>query len=308
MAGYALRRIRARTFGWSVPLLILLPALPAAGRTAPPASQRQAEQSGLLRFISRMPELINQSLPMLQPGGAYWIYARPSFGNPLHGGYLRLNLGAWFKPTNHLSLNVGSQSYVWKDARQNNATRRGFYGASAGIKYEQALSGPPGSAMSFGVNYSTPVSRPPLVLTDGHRHVQPYVSFSRPLHPQTRLVGYLTLGADFLNRSALPSNFAVNELHANSLTFSVGVSRPWRRFSGSLTLSGASTALVGKGARQVFSLNPEVFVPLFPHRIRFARVTLVLGVKATVGPDGRQFGSGASVRWDFRSRPYENNE
>jgi len=272
---------------------------------APASGATPTEETGLLRFISRMPELIDQSLPMLQPGGAYWVYARPRFGNPFHGGFFRLDLGGWLKVTDHWSLNAGTQSYVWRDVNDRNATRAGFYGATSGVKYETTLSSPAGSAMSFGLNYSTPVSQPPIVLTDGYRHLDPFFGYSRPLDPKTRLVGFVTFGADFLNRSSLPANFGVNELHSNSLGFSIGASRPWKHFSASLTLNGASTALLGRGGRQVFGLTPQVYIPLFPHRIRFARITLVLSGKAIDGPDGRQFGSGASIHWDLRSRPYE---
>lgn len=51
-----------------------------------------------------------------------------------------------------------------------------------------------------------------------------------------------------------------------------------------------------------------MYIPLFPGRIKFARITLVLSAKVVVGPDGRQFGSGASVHWDLRSRPYEESQ
>ena len=284
---------------------ILAIAGAAAAEELQPATAASTEEASLFRFLSRMPELISQNLPMFQPGGAYWIYARPRFGNPLQGGFFRLDLGAWFKATDHLSLNAGSQSYVWRDASEHDATRRGFYGVSSGVKYETSLSSPAGSAMSAGLNYSTPVSRPPLVLVDGFRHTDPYVSYSRPLNPKNRLVGFATFGADLLNRTPLPANFGVNELHSNSLGLSVGASRPWRHFSASLTLNSATTELLSKHGQQVFGLVPQIFVPLFPGRIRFARVTLVLSGKAITGPDGRQFGSGLSVHWDLRSRPYE---
>jgi len=289
--------------------LVVVPALPAqtvgtAGSPPPAATVPAPENSGLLRFINRMPELISQTLPRLEPGGSYWFYARPRFGDPLAGDFFRLGLGGWLRVTDHLSLNAGTQSYIWRDANEHDATREGLFSANTGVKYVLPLSNPVDSAVSFGVNFASPVSRPPIDLIDGCRHTDAYVSYTRPLVPKIRLVGFSTLGTDLLAHTPLPSNFAVNELHSDSLTFSVGVSRPWQRFSASLSLSGATSALLSKHGRQVVGLYPQVFIPLFPTRIRFARITLVLGGKAMTGPDGRQVGAAASLRWDFRSRPY----
>ena len=94
--GRRLARLSAR-------VLVLCPLLRAdtasADSPAPPAATIPAEQSALVRFINRMPELINQALPELQPGGAYWLYARPRFGNPFRGGFFRIDrtkrTGAW---------------------------------------------------------------------------------------------------------------------------------------------------------------------------------------------------------------------
>jgi len=279
---------------------------PTAGGPSSGGAAPAPESNSLLRFINRMPELISQTLPRLEPGGSYWFYARPRFGNPLKGDFFRLGLGGWLKVTDHLSLNAGAQSYVWRDAGEHDATREGLFSANAGVKYVIPLPTPADSAVSLGVNFSSPVSRPPVDLVDGYRHTDPYLGYARPLVPRIRLVAFSTLGADLLARTPLPANFAVNQLHSDSLTFSVGVSRPWRRFSASLALNGATSALLSRHGRQVVSLNPQIFVPLFPTRIHFARITVVLGGKALTGPDGRQIGGSASLRWDFRSRPYGN--
>jgi hypothetical protein len=289
--------------------VVVAPALraqtAATADQAPPAGAVPApDANGLLRFINRMPELISQTLPKLDPEGAYWFYARPRFGDPFKGDFFRLGLGGWLKVTDHLSLNAGTQTYIWRDANENDVVRSGLFSVNTGVKYVLPLSTPVDSVMSFGLNFASPVSRPPIDLVDGYRHTDPYFSYSRPLVPRIRLVAFSTLGADLLDRTPLPTNFGTNELHANSLFFSVGVSRPWKRFSASLALNGATTALLSKPGRQVVSLNPQVFIPLFPTRITFARITIALGGKALTGPDGRQFGASASLRWDFRSRPY----
>jgi len=261
------------------------------------------ESATLFRFMNTLPELLNQDLPFLAPGGAYWFYGQPHFGNPFQGKYFRLDAGGWVKVTDALEFNAGAQSYIWRDQGDNNLTRYGFYGMNSGLKYSRSLTSVAGSAIGVGVNYSTPVGSPPLSLTDGWRHTDPYVTYSRPLIPSLVLVGYSTLGVDLLNGSSLPGQFGVNVLHSNSITFSVGASRQWPRFTGSLTLSGATNELVSHEGRQVFTLGPQVFIPVFRGRLPRWHLRVVLGAHATDGPDGRQFGASANLNVNFKSKP-----
>jgi hypothetical protein len=174
---------------------------------------------------------------------------------------------------------------------------------NAGVKYAVGLSSPVGSAISFGVDHSSPVGRPPIELTDGYRHTDPFVTYTRPLIPSLDLVGYSSLGLDLLAHSPLPSNFGINELHSNAVTFSIGASRRWSLFTGSVTLSGATTEFVSKNGRQVFTLSPQIFIPVFRQRLPRWHVRFVLGAHVTDGPDGRQIGASTAVNINFNSKP-----
>jgi len=264
---------------------------------------RAQEGGGLLPFMNRLPELVDQHLPFLAPGGTYWFYARPHLGNPLKGDYFRLDGGGWLKLNDNVDLNAGAQGFIWRDDNDSDNTRYGVYGYNLGIKYARAVSPQTGSAISVGINYSSPLGRPPITLTDGWRHTDPYVTYTRPLIPSIKLVGYSTLGLDLLAHSPLPGQFGTNVLHSNSITFSVGASRQWKYFVGSLTLSGATSELVSKEGRQVFTLNPQAFVPLLRHRLPRWHMIGVLGAHATDGPDGRQFGASGSININFKSTP-----
>jgi len=261
----------------------LLAASAAAARADAPAAAQ--EQGGVLAFMNRLPELVNQDLPFLVPGGTFWFYGRPKFGDPFEGKYFRLDGGGWLKLTDTIDVNVGAQTFIWRDENEGNETRYGLYGMNAGIKYARPLSAQAGSAFSVGVNFSTPVGRPPLALTDGWRHTDPYVTYTRPVFPSLKLVGYSSLGLDLLAHSPLPGTFGTNVLHSNSITASVGVSRQWQRFYGSLTLNGATGELVSKEGRQVVTLNPQVFVPLFRQRLPRWHLLGVLSGRAVDGPD-----------------------
>jgi len=220
---------------FALPLFCLTEA-----RSDPPATPAEP---GFLGFMNRLPELVDNELPFFAPRGAYWFYARPSIGSPFAGKYLRLDSGIWVKVTKSIDFNAGAQSYVWRDQTANDATRWGFYGANAGIKYNRSLAGPIGTAMSVGLNFSTPISVPPIVLTDGYRHTDPYVTYTRPLSVRLRLVGFASLGANLLaHYQPLPSNFGDNQLHSNSLNGTLGATREFKYFTASTTLNGATTA------------------------------------------------------------------
>ncbi len=272
-------------------------------RAEPDQPASNQDFGSLFRFMNTLPELIDQNLPFLERGGTYWFYVHPHLGNPFQGKYFRLDTGGWLKVTDSLDLNLGAQSYFWRDPDDKNATRLGFYGANLGVKYSRALSSPKGAAISLGIDHSSPLGRPPISLVDGVRHTVPYVTYSRPLIPSLRLVGYATFGLDLVARTNLPESFRVNELHSDSITCSVGASREWSRLAGSITLSGATTELMGHGGRQVFNLNPQVFVPVFRKRLPRWHATAVLGTHFTTGPDGRQVGANVSINVNFKSRP-----
>jgi hypothetical protein len=280
----------------------------AEARSDTPIAPAPPER-GFLGFMDRLPELVNDDLPFLAPRGAYWFYARPSIGNPFDGKYFRLDGGTWIKVTKSIDFNLGAQSYAWRDQTVNDTTRWGFYGANAGIKYNRSLPGPAGTAMSAGLNFSTPISEPPLVLTDGYRHTDPYITYTRPLSARLHLVGFATFGADLLaHYSPLPSNFGDNQLHSNSLNASLGVTREFKYFTASTTVSGGTTALMSKHALQVFSLNPKIvipvehFLPSLCGKLPHWHFYLNLNAHAATGPDSQQFGGGASMSVNFDSR------
>jgi hypothetical protein len=261
------------------------------------------ETQGLFGFMNRLPELINPNLPFLMPGGTFWFYVRPRFNNPLQGKWFRMDDGFWLKVTEYFDINFGAQPYIWRDPDDQNRTRWGFTGIYGGIKYAKYIAIVQGSEMSFGINCATPVGRPPISLIDGYRHTDPYVTYTQPIVPRLRVVGYSTLGLDLLAHSPMPSNFGTNQLHTDSITFSVGASREWRRFTGFLTLSGSTNEFISKDGRQVFTLTPQVIYPLLFLRQSLPRwnIRVVGSTHVTDGPDGRQYGASASVHIDFRS-------
>ena len=270
-----------------------LPRLAAADETAPPAAGTAAPQWDFFQFVDDLPDSVADVLPNKKPVGALQLYLRPRYGDLIRRDYLRMPFGARLQVTDNIECTGELQSYFTHGLA--GSAGYGFSGLLLGVKYEHVPPTPESGAFSAGVNYATPFSRPPQELTDGHRHLLPYLAVARPLVPQGHVLGYAALGADLLQHTALPAHFGRNELHANSLVLTAGAAREWPRLRVALTASLASTALMSNERRQVFALMPEVILPLRPAGAH-TRVLFTLGGHAVWGPDGQELGISSSIR------------
>ena len=148
-------------------------------------------------------------------------YARPHLGDFFHRDYLRLPVGARAQITDHVELNTEVEGYFTHGLRDTAG-----YGLSRfriGGKYEEVMSTLHPLGWSTGLDFETPLSRPPMELTDGHRHLLPFLAFSKVILPDSKVVGYTGFHFDFLSHTPLPANFGRNQLHSNSTTFGAGL-------------------------------------------------------------------------------------
>jgi hypothetical protein len=176
----------------------------------------------------------------------------------------------------------------------------GLFSTTFGAKWQAVPVTENHGGLGFGLDYRTPFTNSPIGLTDGYRHVQPYVTATRVLVADWRLLGYANLAGNFLEHTNLPSNFGRNQLHANSLALAVGVGRQWSFCQTSLTARLASTALTSDEDRRNFQLRPEVAFPLRRNPAARTQILLTLGGRVMWGPDGRQVNTNGGVRVNFR--------
>lgn len=280
-------------------LAVLLGGFIAQARSAETPTPAETAKSvsiwDLDELLDHLPDLSELEVPGFRPTGAVKFYVRPHFGDLLHRDYLRVPVGARAKVTNHIELRSELEGYFTHGLGSGSAGY-GLSRARVGAQHEQVLRSPSDTGLAVGFDFDTPVSRPPVELNDGHRHTLPYVSVTRPLVPEWKLVGYANLGADFIAHTMLPANFGRNALHGNSLSFSAGVAREWPRFRASFTASVASTSLTSDENHHVFALRPDVIFPLTRRPNARTRLMLTLGPRAVWGPDGTDFGVSSSLR------------
>lgn len=279
-------------------------AIAAVAADAAPAVASSTARSAwdLTEFIDGLPDLLAERLPGFDRSGALRLYVRPHFGDVIHRDYLRVPFGARAKITTNVESSAELQTYFTHGI--SDAAGYGLSGLRLGTKCEHLLpSLNDGAGVSLGLNYLTPLSRPPTDLTDGYRHFQPYLAATRPIMPAWKLLGYASIGADLLSRTHLAPHFGRNQLHSNSLLFVGGAAREFKRFRASLTASVSTSALVSDEYKNVYALRPEIVVPWRPRPSSRTLVHLTVSGRSIWGPDGHEIGLSSSVRFEFLLRP-----
>lgn len=251
-------------------------------------------------FIDGLPDLLSDRLPGFDPSGAVRAYVRPHFGDFIHRDYVRVPFGARAKLSEQVESSAELQGYFTHG--MSDAAGYGLSTLRLGTKCERLLPVLNDGGISIGLNYETPLGRPPIELSDGHRHLQPYVAATRPIAPKWKLLGYASVSADFLDQTALPAHFGRNQLHTNSLTLTAGAAREWPRFRASLTASAATSSLLSDEHGNVFALRPEIVFPWKARATARTQILFTVGGRAIHGPDGTEFGVSSSMRIDFLLR------
>lgn len=258
----------------------------------------ESTRLALASFIDRLPDLLDLGLPSFAPPGTVRLYSHPRFGDLLHEDYFRLPVGAAIKVSQNVELNTEVGSYFTHGLGDN--VGYGLYEVRLGGKTEFAVS--PDAGWSAGLDYVTPVSRPPFEITDGVRHTMPYVTHTRTIAPRWGLVGFATFGVDLIDHTVLPENFRQNQLHNNSTILTLGVAREWRRMHVILRVFDGTTYFMARDHENVFGLRPSLGIPILRRPDGSPRATATFEGRAIWGPDGFETGINTSIRVDLRYR------
>jgi hypothetical protein len=278
-----------------------LTAIVASAQSTVPS--QATSLSNLGELLDRLPDFSRFGMPSFMPKDVFQFYSSPHFGDFIHRDYMRVPLGIRAKIDQDFDVRAELEGYFTHGLA--GSAGYGLDRLVIGFKYDSPKAQPvsPEMTWSTGVDFITPLSRPPLDLIDGYRHIVPYVAVSKLLVPDSGLVGYSTLGVDLLSHTELPSNFGRNQLHSNSFTVSGGLSRDWKKFQTLLTASYSSTALLSNEYHQVFGLRPAIVFPLTRWQGRHTRLTATIGGWSIWGPDGHELGASGSVRVEFNYKP-----
>lgn len=281
-------------------LAMVAPARASLLQAVPDAASQafQNQRVALASFLDQLPDLADLGLPTFAPPGAIRLYAHPKFGDLLHEDYFRLPVGARIKLRHNFEFNTELAAYFTHGLRDS--VGNGLYEGRIGLKHERAFS--PDSGASSGIDFITPLSRPPYDITDGIRHTLPYITVTHTVMPSCGLVGFATFGADLIDHTSLPENFRKNELRANALNLTLGLAREWRRMHVIVKVSDGNTALMSRLHQNVFGIRPSIGIPFLRREDGTPRFTGTFEGRAVWGPDGFETGVTTSVRFDLRYR------
>jgi hypothetical protein len=112
---------------------------------------------------------------------------------------------------------------------------------------------------------------------------------------------FVTLGTDLIWRSSVPGEFTKNQPHSDSMGVSTGFFYDRNQIKYTLVTSYWTTSLIGQGNRQFTSVNPSILFQLPPALKFHAKGNWIvgLGLKASFGPDGTDFGASVKLRGEF---------
>jgi hypothetical protein len=271
---------------------------PAPQESAPAPSPPPANPDQY--SLSRLSGLFTIDLPKTERRGNIRFTFQPHFRDIIDKSYLRTPLEFRWGVNDHFELNSELDTYLTHGLRKANSG----YGLSSlhlGSKYAWHLWLKPVWDTSVGFNSTIPVSRPPIELTDGHRHFTPYIVFGRKLDGVKGLSGFLHTSVDFLAKSPTPGNFGQNEPHSDSLTVTPGLLYERKAWHYALEVDCTTTRFIGTGSHDFLSIRPGVIWDLPMAFIFRGRGHWLVGfnVTAVFGPDGNTISTGGRFRGEI---------
>jgi len=277
----------------------LAAAEPAANSAPPatPAGQGQPSDDDL-----RVRGVFNSVLPRTEKKHSLRLIVHPHVGDLTRKDNLRTAIGFRYGITTRWEATLEADAYFSHGLKAKAFFEEsGFSTLHLGTKYRLGEVFVPGWDTSVGVDYATPIGSPPIDVTDGLRHIAPYITASHPLAraPGWRVFG--GFGVDDVTQVAARGELEKNELGDDSVNFSTGVL--WERGTTTYALEAtyATTRLTSAANRDVFALRPSVLWVL-PAKYTFnskGKWLFGVGLRLSHGPDGNDIGLNAKLRVNF---------
>jgi len=285
----------------SAPALVPAPqeSSPTPNAAAPESAEAPvaAPANGDQRSFSRFPGLFEIDLPKTERRGNIRFIFQPRFRDLLDKSYLRIPFEFRWGVNDHFELNSDIDTYGPHGLRKA-TTGYGLSTLHFGAKYAWHVWLKPTWDTSVGFNSTIPVSRPPVELTDGHRHLTPYIVFGRKVDGVKGLSGFIHTSIDFIAKSPTLGNFGRNEPHSDSLTVTPGLLYNRKVWHYTLEVDCATTRLIGTGNHDFLTIRPGVIWDLPKSLVFHARGRWLAGfnVTAAFGPDGNTISTGGRFR------------
>lgn len=249
--------------------------------------------------------IFDTELPRTEWRHSLRLIFHPHFGDFTQRDHLRIPSGVRYGFTEHLEATLEADGYVSHGLGDVSLGRRfGISGARATAKYRWPDWLQPQISTASGISVSSPLGNPPAEITDGLRHVTPFITFAHLLEQRRDVTGFVSFAYDATGRTNVRGMRRKNAFVDDSWSVTPGFI--WRRgaFTYTLEASLASSAGVAGTSANVVSLRPAIIWEL-PRTFAFrpeGRWVVGLGLRAGFGPDGTDLGVSGKIRGDFDFR------
>jgi hypothetical protein len=264
---------------------------------APPPSAAKPSDDDL-----RIQGVFNSVLPRTERKNSLRLVVHPHLGDLTKRDHIRTALGFRYGVTTRWEVSTEADSYFTHGLKKGGFFEdSGFSTLHLGTKYRLGDPLKLGWDTSVGLDWSRPLGSPPLDVTDGLRHLAPFVTASHDLegHPGLRVFG--GFGWDDVTQTTTRGELDKNELGDDSVNVSGGMLYERGPMTYAVELSYATTRFTSDVNRDVYAIRPSV-VWVLPRKFTFGsngKWLLGAGLRLTHGPDGNDIGVNAKLRVNF---------
>lgn len=249
--------------------------------------------------------VFESELPAIERKNRLKIILHPHFGDVLKYDHFRTAVGLRFSTSSRFELSAETNAFfahglgdaaLFSEAGLADIRIAGKYriGETLLRDWDTAV----------GFSHRFPLYGTPAQLTDGFRHVAPYVTFARPLAGRDDMAVFWGLGADWLTPTSVRGRHEKNDLTDDSTSLFGGVVVDRGAVHYTFETRYSTTRILGRRDDDVVMVRPG-FVWEIPRRyLGGSQRQWVLGVAVPLsyGPDGIDVGIAAKLRLDFDFR------
>ena len=263
---------------------------------APPAAEKPSDDDLRIRGV------FNSVLPRTEKKHSLRLIVHPHMGDLTKRDNLRTALGLRYGLTTRWEATAEVDAFFSHGLKNKNFFEdSGFSTLHLGTKYRLGKIFRRGWETSVGVNFTQPIGSPPIDVTDGLRHISPFISTS---HQLARAPGWRVFGGfgwDDVTPVSTRGALEKNELGDDSVNLSTGVL--WERgpVTYAVEATYATTRFTADVSRDVYALRPSVLWVL-PEKYTFhskGKWLFGMGLRLSHGPDGSDIGLNAKLRVNF---------
>ncbi|HUG11629.1 MAG TPA: hypothetical protein VMM36_11475 [Opitutaceae bacterium] len=268
--------------------------------TPAPASTDPLEARGADEI--RIREVFSSHLPGTMAKDAFRASLHPHFGDLDSKDHFRVSTGFRYGATSNLELSAEVNFYTSHGLGDISFwDEKGILSVEFGAKLNLGRKILKSWDSAIGFDAIIPLDDPPMELTDGLKHFDPYVTFSKRLQSRPNVRLFWGVGLDLVQKTSFPGVLGDNQLDDDSVHASAGFVFDRNYLHYTFETLVATTRGIGETDEDLLVLRPGIIweVPSFRDRTRRSNWMVGFGGKVSIGPDGTDYGGSMKLRYNL---------